>query len=241
MDQPRVLTALQASVDHLRDLVSHLDDRQLEQPAYPSEWTIADVLSHIGSSAVILERRFDVAPSVWDTWNAKSPREKADDALAADRSVLEHIESLTDEQRSSISFPLGPMTLDFVSYVGLRLNEHLVHTWDVEVALDRNAVVQDAELLVDNLDLIGRYTAKPTGSTRTITIHTTDPGRDFTVSLSQDTVTFEPSAVGGDPDLSLPAEAFARLVYGRLDSEHTPPVEGDATTLDELRRVFPGP
>src|SRR5207245_8864808 len=132
----------------------------------------------------------------WRTGSGKSPREKADHALAADRSVLERLESLTGEQRSSISFPLGPMTFDFASFVGLRLNEHLVHSWDVEVALDPNAVVRDAALLVDNLDLIGRYTAKPTGSTRTITVHTTEPARDFTVSLSPDAATFAPGAAG---------------------------------------------
>jgi uncharacterized protein (TIGR03083 family) len=250
--QTLVLPALRTSVERLRLLVSPLDDEQLEQPAYPSEWTVADVLSHIGSSAVILERRFedalrqqptpdDFTPAVWEVWNAKAPREKVDDGLVSDRSVLEHIESLTEGQRASISFPLGPMTFDFVSYVRLRLNEHLLHTWDVEVALDANAVVQDAGLLVDNLDLIARYTAKPTGSSRTITVRTTDPAGDFTVSLSPDAVTFEPSAAGGDIDFTLPAEAFARLVYGRLDPDHAPPIAGDASALDELRRVFPGP
>jgi hypothetical protein len=41
--------------------------------------------------------------------------------------------------------------------------------------------------------------------------------------------------------LVLPAEAFARLIYGRLDPEHTPPVTGDIDTVDDLRRAFPGP
>ena len=40
-------------------------------------------------------------------------------------------------------------------------------------------------------------------------------------------------------DLELPAEAFVRLAYGRLDEEHTP-AGIDATHLGELRRVFPG-
>ncbi len=46
----------------------------------------------------------------------------------------------------------------------------------------------------------------------------------------------------GAPDttrLHLPAEALIRLVYGRLDPEHTPAIEGDAD-LDALRRTFPG-
>ena len=37
----------------------------------------------------------------------------------------------------------------------------------------------------------------------------------------------------------LPAEAFSRLVYGRLDPDHTPAFTGDAALLDTLRRVFP--
>jgi len=41
-------------------------------------------------------------------------------------------------------------------------------------------------------------------------------------------------------ELRLPAEAFVRLVYGRLGPHHTPPVEADVIDLDELRQLFPG-
>jgi hypothetical protein len=47
------------------------------------------------------------------------------------------------------------------------------------------------------------------------------------------------SAGAGEPDLVLPAEAFIRLVYGRLDADHTPAVAGSAD-LDALRAAFPG-
>jgi len=36
------------------------------------------------------------------------------------------------------------------------------------------------------------------------------------------------------------AEAFVRLIYGRLDAAHTPPVENVGVELDELRQIFPG-
>jgi hypothetical protein len=36
-------------VDHLHGLVAPMDDSQLEAQAYPTEWRVADVLSHIGS------------------------------------------------------------------------------------------------------------------------------------------------------------------------------------------------
>jgi len=53
-------------------------------------------------------------------------------------------------------------------------------------------------------------------------------------------VSLTPSTKRGGPDLELPAEAFVRLVYGRLDPDHTPRVDGDFD-LESLRHVFPGP
>ena len=39
----------------------------------------------------------------------------------------------------------------------------------------------------------------------------------------------------------IPGEAFLRLVYGRLDPEHSPDVDlTGAVALDDLRGVFPG-
>jgi hypothetical protein len=39
----------------------------------------------------------------------------------------------------------------------------------------------------------------------------------------------------------LPAEAFVRLLYGRLDRDHTPAgITTDGLTLDQLRAIFPG-
>ena len=44
----------------------------------------------------------------------------------------------------------------------------------------------------------------------------------------------------GLSELTLPAEAFVRLIYGRLDADHTPPVKNAGVELDELRPIFPG-
>src|SRR5664280_2725265 len=112
------LTALHSSVERLRDIVEGLDPQQLELPAYPVEWSIADVLSHIGSGAVILRRRFDdinsgrdtdsdFNQSVWDEWNAKSPVARAADALVADAELLHGLEALDDSSRRQFRFD-GP-------------------------------------------------------------------------------------------------------------------------------------
>jgi hypothetical protein len=136
---------------------------------------------------------------------------------------------------------MGPMQLGFTEFVGMRLNEHAFHTWDIEVAHDAEATLPPhvAALVVDNLDLVARLTAKPTGETTTITVATTAPERGFTINLTPDTVTLRTDSIAA-ADLQLPAEASARLVYGRLDAAHTPSgVHGAA--LEALRRVFPGP
>lgn len=256
MADPRDL--LRASSERLHALVTPLSDDELTGPSYDDDWTIADVLSHIGSGAVIMQRRLDdglagrdhpedFAPGVWDVWNAKSPRAKADDGLAADRELIARLGALTDDERARAVLPFGPFELDMDRFVGLRLNEHVLHTWDVEVARDPAAVLppDGAAHVVDNLAMIARFTAKPTGSARVIAVRTTDPARAFTITLTPDAASLAPvegdGDGSGDPDLALTAEAFARLVYGRLDPDHTPAgVTGEPGTLDELRRVFPG-
>jgi hypothetical protein len=62
----------------------------------------------------------------------------------------------------------------------------------------------------------------------------------FAIDLAPESVTFGRTRTAAPADITLPAEAFARLVYGRLDPEHTPPGEQGAV-LDVLRAVFPGP
>jgi uncharacterized protein (TIGR03083 family) len=245
--------ALRSSVERLRDLAAPMSEEELTAGAYPTEWTVAQVLSHLGSGAVIMQRRLedaiagqdtpdDFAPGVWDTWNAKGPVAQRDDALDADAALLARIEAVPPDDRNTFTFAMGPMTLGFAQFVGMRLNEHAFHTWDIEVVANPDATipVPVAALVVDNLELVARFTGKPTGDTTTITVATTDPERGFTVELTPGGVALTPGAAAASPDVELPAEAFARLVYGRLDTEHTP--SGDhGPALDVLRRLFPGP
>jgi uncharacterized protein (TIGR03083 family) len=250
MDNP--LPPLTASVGRLRDLVQGFDDEQLERPSYCSEWTIADVLSHLGSGAVLMAGRLeaalagkplpdDVAQPVWDEWNAKSPRAQADDALVEDERLDRAFAAVGEAERARIEFPFGPMTVNFDTAAALRLNEHALHTWDIEVMSDAAARLpaDAANVIVDNLGLIGRFAAKPTGDEREIRVRTTHPVRHFTVRLTPESAELLEGDGGIAPDLELPAEAFCRLVYGRLDPDHSPPVDANGEVLGTLRRVFP--
>jgi Mycothiol maleylpyruvate isomerase N-terminal domain len=110
------ISALRHSHDRLRASVEPLGPDQLTQRSYPSEWTIAQVLSHLGSQAeifgLILEAglagreppdREEFSP-IWDAWNAKDPQAQATDALRADQATLERLESMDAGEQGSSSW-----------------------------------------------------------------------------------------------------------------------------------------
>ncbi len=246
------LAALQASAARLRGIVEAIGPAGVGQSAYPSEWTVADVLSHIGSGAVIMRRGLEDALSgrdpdgtfnqtVWDEWNAKAPKDQAADALVADAALVTALDGVSEQQRAGVTFSMGPMTLDFGSFVGLRLSEHVVHTWDIEVVVAPDAVLshEAVPILIDRVGMIAGLVGRTPGSDENVQVSTTAPERHLALVFTPDSVELLSPGPESDPELTLPAEAFIRLVYGRLDPDHTPPgVEGPV--LDRLRPVFPG-
>jgi len=252
------ISALRHSHDRLRASVEPLSLDQLEQRSYASEWSVAQVLSHLGSQAEIfglfLEAgltgqeppgREEFEP-IWASWNAKDPRAQASDALRADQATLERFESLDADQRARLHLKLFGMELDITGLARMRVSEHAIHAWDVLVALDPAATVSpDAvALLVDTLDQLAARSGKPDGQQRKVRVSTTDPERQFILETGE-AVTLTPSDGEVTPELGLselrlPAEAFIRLLYGRMDEAHTPPAESAGVELDELRPLFPG-
>ncbi len=252
MDDP--LGPLRASVDRLRELVLGLDVARLKRQSYCSDWSNAAVLSHLGSGAVLMQRRLrdaqtgsempdDFATTVWDEWDAKEPQAQADDCLTEDGRLFETLDAVSDEERAHLALSFGPLTVGFDEVVAMRLNEQAFHTWDIAVSFDPDARIPlDAtEVIVDNLALTARFTATPTGDEREIRVRTSEPERHFTVRLTPDAAELLAGDAGVSPDLELPAESFCRLVYGRLDPDHSPAVSANGELLDTLRRVFPGP
>jgi uncharacterized protein (TIGR03083 family) len=248
--------ALRRSQDRLASLVQPLNAEELQLQSYDTEWSIAQVLSHLGSQAELFESWIDAGTegtelpgresmqAVWGKWNARGPEEQAAESLAYNERLVERLEGASDEDLQRFHLQLFGTDLDAVRLVGMRLAEHAVHTWDVAVTLDPSAeIAPDAvALLVDNLPQLVQRTGKPQGSHFRLHVHTTRPERDFLLDVG-DTISLAPWAdEPADGELQLSAEAFVRLLYGRLDPDHTPPVQLTANTvdLDDLRRVFPG-
>jgi uncharacterized protein (TIGR03083 family) len=252
------ISALRHSHDRLRTSVEPLGPDQLNQQAYPTEWTIAQVLSHLGSQAeifgMILEAGLagreppgrEAFPPIWDTWNAKDPQAQASDALRADQATLERLESMNADEQERLHLQLFGMDIDTTGLARMRLSEHAVHSWDALVALDPSATLApDAvALLIDTLDQLAARSSQPDGQKRTVRVSTSDPERRFILETGE-TVTLTPSDDDSPPEpdvseLRLPAEAFVRLIYGRMDGAHTPPTETAGVELDELRQIFRG-
>jgi uncharacterized protein (TIGR03083 family) len=251
-----IFSALANSHDRLAAAVSPLSAEEVAGPAYPTEWSIAQVLSHLGSGAeifsLLLTSGLTGSPApeqadfmaIWDVWNAKSPADQAADGLAADERFLNQARATTPEQRDSFAVQLFNGEQDLAGMLRMRLGEHTVHTWDVVVALDPTATLaSDATALVlDGLDRMVGIGSKPSPVELTIDVQTTEPTRRFGLELDSTGARLtEGTPENATASLALPAEALVRLVYGRLDPDHTPAaVVAEGVELTDLRTVFPG-
>jgi uncharacterized protein (TIGR03083 family) len=151
-------------------------------PSYDKEWSIAQVLSHLGSQAEIFAALLDAGitgedppgqesfPPIWDAWNARSPEAQATDSIAANARFVRRLEGFDAMQRSSFRLLAFGMDLDLAMFLRLRISEHAVHSWDVSVALDPSATVHhDAvEILLDGLPQLAARVGKPRGESLTV-------------------------------------------------------------------------
>jgi uncharacterized protein (TIGR03083 family) len=250
------IAVFRASHDRLTALVSGLDVAGLEAQSYDTDWSIGQVLSHLGSQSEIfggiLEAALTGAPipgpesfqPVWDRWNAKSPEQWRDDLISSTEAEVARYEALDAATAEAFRISMFGMDLDLGGLLMMRIPEHSVHTWDVAVALDPAVTVApDAvALIIDRLGQVAARGGKPQGAEFRVRVGTTEPQRDLVVTVGE-SVSIDPAEADDSYDgaVDLPAEAFVRLVYGRLDPGHTPDhAESGARGLVDLRAVFPG-
>jgi uncharacterized protein (TIGR03083 family) len=251
-----VLSVLRSSHALVVAILNGLSDEQAAGPSYADEWSIAHVASHLGSGAEVFTLFLDAgltrapAPGVeqfepiWAERNAKPPAGQVRDFVASDATFVDRVGSLTDAQQQDWRLDLFGSEQTLAGLLRMRLAEHALHSWDIAVALEPTATLSAdaAELVIDNLAFLVERTSKPSPATISVGVHTTVPERLFRLDLTPEGATLAPERSDtAEAELRLPAEAFVRLVYGRLDSGHTPAsVTARGVDLDLLRQVFPG-
>jgi uncharacterized protein (TIGR03083 family) len=252
------IAAVRHSHDRLSRVVSnHSGGDDLRAQSACSEWSVAQVLSHLGSQGEIFMLFFEAGltgtdppggetfQKIWDAWNAKSPEDQAKDSLTTNEVLVSFVEGLGETDVERFRLDMFGRQLDLPGLLRMRLSEHAVHTWDVEVAFDDTAAVaQEAvDLLVDGLGETAGRAGKAPQETLDVVISTTDPERTFELHAAEQVSLTETSgATDHSPLVELPAEAFVRLVYGRLDGTH--PARGavrtQAVDLSRLTSIFKG-
>jgi uncharacterized protein (TIGR03083 family) len=248
------IAALRRSHDQLVGYVQRVDPQDLERQSGASEWTVAQVLSHLGSASEIGlntlkagKADLAAAPAVWDRWNSMSAAEQASGFIAAGERLVEALEALDEGELATKKIDVGflPAPVDIAFVVAMRLSEVGLHGWDVEVVFDPMASVTNVVVpyVLDSLPMFAGFFAKPIGRSGRVAVETTDPTRHYRLELGDAGATLSEASVGdAETFIRLPAEAFLRLTSGRLSPDHTPAsatAEGEIS-LDDLRRAFPG-
>ena len=252
------LAALNASSNCLIKTVYGLPEEILARPSFTGGWTIAQVLSHLGSAAEIcteLVRRgidgdstgpsADDARPVWQRWDALSGPEQREAWFEADRRHRQLLDSLRPQQVESVRIPYFAGLLSVPAYAGYRLSEQSVHAWDIDVALDPAATIPEAavDLLWERLDLVAsRFRDADVLkrlAPRQLAVEVADRGRIARLELGDELHLVPGKPADPAATVSGSAEALLRLVYGRNRPEDGVTVTGDVTQED-LRSLFPG-
>jgi len=251
------ISTLRRSHDRLTALLQGLDADGIRQESYDAGWPIAQVASHLGSQAevfgLVLEAGLtgnDVPDmpavhQIWARWDGSTPEEQVKASLEANEAFLAGVESLSPEDQERFTAEMFGTEVDLNQLVAMKLSEHAIHTWDVATALDPAATVSDdaVALLLDDVPALAAQVGTPTTEPTTIAVTVTDPERRYLVVTGPavSVAAIEDNADDGtDASLRLPAEAFLRLVYGRLDPTHVPAGVIEGAELETLRTVFRG-
>lgn len=241
------------------------DDAALEVPSACAGWAVRDVAAHLTQGAeravVVVQHALagtpppDFPPAV-RLARVRELRTWSGPALAASfqrdvDAAFRLLEGADDAALATVvQVPAGPHTL--VQFATQRLSEAALHGWDIRAPRDPAATLRPeaAALFVDYLMArVPRMTSAEAarGLDRTYHCELTGPGGGpvtLTIRDGGGTATRGAPAVS-DGILTLPVEAFIRLVWGRLDigralDEGTLRYSGGRDEALALRALFPG-
>ena len=136
------VAALRTAHDRLAAFVDAGSAGDLAHPSMCSEWSVAQVLSHLGSGAEIFFAVVTETPvdnqEVWARWNAKHAADMAASFVPADEKLVAWFEALSPDELTTrqIQLPFLPAPISAVDSAGFRLSEVALHSWDVFASFD---------------------------------------------------------------------------------------------------------
>lgn len=249
-----VIGSYRRSHDELVAQVAEFTADDLRRVSGSTEWSVAQVLSHLGSSAEIALSTLragaadpSASPSVWARWDARDPEAQAAGFVRADEELVGALEALDDIYLQSTTIDMGflPVPVDVVTFVSFRLTEVALHRWDVEVACNQDATLVDylVPILLNGIPPMVPMLARHPRPDGIVAFHLTDMDRTLTLHWTEHGATMtENGEEHANTDVELTGESFLRLVSGRLGPHHTPGsvrTKGELS-LDQLRAIFPG-
>ena len=236
-DARRIGGLSRAEYDRLLAYLERLEPDGWTEQSACSDWQVYQVVSHIGSQPLIIagvleaglrgaeSMTDELRKAIWAHWDSLDPAAILPEFRRSNDDYFRLTNSLTDDELSrSIPWFTGPSPVATV--LAGRLNEQVLHAWDVIWARDKQATLSPEpvpELLELNLTptRLGGL-AKPERAEqlagKTIELRLSQPAANATLRVRADGVEATQSPADR-PDLTaeLPTEALVRLLWGRYD------------------------
>jgi uncharacterized protein (TIGR03083 family) len=250
-----------ATVAHARGL----DTAGWDAPSWCEGWSVRDVLSHLTEGTERFHRQtraaLDGQPTPEFSTEERNARRATVKAMPPAQMLAElerrnnvfwdDVEARSDDALSRPAVALGPgRQLSALQVAQLRLNEFVLHGWDVAEASDRAARLdpEAAALVLDyNLANAARMAKAPAleGLDTTYLCEVSGPGGGpVTIACRGGKAEVTRGAAGrADITLRLPSETLSRLLWGRVGldqalADGTIQVGGDVERVRALGRVF---
>jgi uncharacterized protein (TIGR03083 family) len=243
-----VIDLIGSEASQLRDFMAGLDATAWSTPSACAGWAVGDVFAHVTQSAntwcenITRARAGD--PSAPPGQQALRPGERGSETTAQ-RAITFHrdmgaehlLRAFTDgyDRLRGLLLELKPEDWDkpcfhrrgilpVRDYVGIRLQELTIHSWDIRSAFDPTADVSEAPLpvLVDQAQRWLKNTFSPTPTRNTPVRYRFDVSGPATVRqdvvVSQDQFRIEPVAASeADVTFQCHTGNYLLFIYGRLD------------------------
>jgi uncharacterized protein (TIGR03083 family) len=254
---------IRAQLGAIGEELRALDAAGWDAPSWCEGWAIKDVSAHMAESNDrfyrIVSAALEGAPVPDFTAAERAERQAAvkgqgsaeivRQLQARGNATFDLLEGASVEALArTVTVPAGRLTL--LEVAPQRLNECTLHSWDIRYARDRDTTLDEAAVpfLLDRVIAAaprfgGRGAAGASGATYHIQLG--GPSADaVTLAVADGVVTATRGASDrADVTLRMPAEAFIRLVWGRLDlvgaiDAGTVEVEGSRDQAHDLGRLF---